>query len=89
MGAFDLYEGLQTASNMFVQTTLNALSQLSEVHAILLALTVVILAVHVLLLLVPFRRHVLQESMRLAGLLSLLPQVRARAGHCCWLQQFA
>jgi hypothetical protein len=76
VAAIDLYEGLQTASDTFVATTLNALSKLETLHAILLVCTLGILGYTVLLLLVPFRRQLLAESHRLAGLLSQLPQVR-------------
>jgi hypothetical protein len=76
VAANDLYEGLQTASDTFVLTTLNALGSLQTLHTILLIVTLGILAYLVLVLLVPFRRQLLTESNRLAGLLSQLPQVR-------------
>lgn len=76
MAANDLYEGLQTASDTFVGTTLNALGQLQTLHTILLLVTLGLLAWLVLALLLPFRRQLLSESVRLAGLLSQLPQVR-------------
>jgi hypothetical protein len=85
VGAIDLYEGLQTASDTFVATTLNALGKLQTLHTILLVCTLGILGYVVLLLLVPFRRQLISESHRLAGLLSQLPQVRSKC--VCSVQQ--
>jgi hypothetical protein len=59
-----------------VLTTLSALGSLQTLHTILLICTLGILGYLVLALLVPFRRQLLTESNRLAGLLSQLPQVR-------------
>lgn len=72
---FDLYEGLTTAGDVFVEATLSALQQLEQVHDILLAGTMVVLLVQICCMLVPFRRQLVRESLQLAGLLSMLPQV--------------
>eukprot|EP00775_Hariotina_reticulata_P013181 gene13181-13312_t len=71
---FDLYEGLTTAGNVFVEATLDALQQLEQVHDFLLAGTIVVLLVQICAMLIPFRRQLLRESFQLAGLLSMLPQ---------------
>jgi hypothetical protein len=72
---FDLYEGLTTAGDVFVEATLTALQQLEQVHNILLVGTMVVLLVQICCMLVPFRRQLVRESLQLAGLLSMLPQV--------------
>lgn len=72
---FDLYEGLTTAGNVFVEATLDALQQLEQVHDFLLAGTMVVLLVQICGMLIPFRKQLLRESFQLAGLLSMLPQV--------------
>lgn len=76
VAAGDLYDRLGTAGDLFVNTTLKALGQLKQLHTILLLCTLAIMGVLALLLLIPFKRQLIEESARLAGLLSLLPQVR-------------
>lgn len=76
--ATDLYEGLAEVSDVFVGTTLTALDALQQLHTYLLIATVVVFVAVVLVLLVPFRNRLMTESLRLAGLLSQLPQVRSK-----------
>jgi hypothetical protein len=78
VAANNLYDGLVTASDLFVGTTLTALEALQQLHTYLLAASLLLFGGLLLLLLLPFRRRLVMESLRLAGLLSQLPQVRLR-----------
>lgn len=76
VAATDLYEGLAQVSDAFVGTTMTALDELQQLHTYLLIATIIVFVAVVLVVLVPFRRRLVVESVRLAGLLSQLPQVR-------------
>lgn len=76
VAATDLYDGLTTVSNVFVGTTLTALDELQQLHTYLLIASSAVFVAVVVVMLLPFKRRVVMESVRLAGLLSQLPQVR-------------
>eukprot|EP00879_Flechtneria_rotunda_P022137 GHRR01023358.1.p1 GENE.GHRR01023358.1~~GHRR01023358.1.p1 ORF type:complete len:763 (+),score=195.35 GHRR01023358.1:255-2291(+) len=80
-GATDMYEGLLTAGALFTDTTLRALDLVQKLHAILLAITIGTLVLLLIALLLPFKRQLVTESRRLAGLLSQLPQEADVMGH--------
>lgn len=82
VAANDLYEGLARVSDVFVGTTLTALDELDLLHTYLLIASIVVFVGLVLLVLVPFKKRLVTESVRLAGLLSQLPQVRSAATRC-------
>lgn len=63
-------------SDVFVGTTLTALDDLQQMHTYLLIATIIVMVAVVLIVLIPFRKRLLGESVKLAGLLSQLPQVR-------------
>lgn len=65
---------------MFVGTTLNALSSLQQLHTYLLIASMAIFVGVVVVMLLPFKRRLVTESVKLAGLLSQLPQVRCCVG---------
>jgi hypothetical protein len=76
VAATDLYDGLATVSNVFVGTTLTALDELQQLHTYLLIASIAVFVAVVIFMLLPFKKRVVMESIRLAGLLSQLPQVR-------------
>jgi hypothetical protein len=84
VAANDLYEGLAQVSDAFVGTTMTALDELQQLHTYLLIATIVVFVAVVVVVLVPFRKRLMVESVRLAGLLSQLPQVRSREQPTCW-----
>lgn len=88
VAATDLYEGLSQVSDAFVGTTMTALDDLQQLHTYLLIATIIVFVAVVLVVLVPFRKRLMVESVRLAGLLSQLPQVRG-LGCLPYLSKFA
>jgi hypothetical protein len=75
VAANDLYDGLAQVSDVFVGTTIKALEELHMLHTYLLIASIVVFVAVVVGMLVPFRKKLLHESKKLAGLLSQLPQV--------------
>jgi len=75
VAAFDLYEGLGTVSSLFVGTTLTALGDLQQLHTYLLIASIIVFVGLVVFILLPFKKRLVMESVKLAGLLSQLPQV--------------
>jgi hypothetical protein len=75
VAANDLYDGLAQVSDVFVGTTIKALEELQMLHTYLLVASIVVFVAVVVVMLVPFRKKLLHESKKLAGLLSQLPQV--------------
>jgi hypothetical protein len=84
VAATDLYDGLATVSNVFVGTTLTALDELQQLHTYLLIASIAVFVAVVVVMLLPFKKRVVMESVRLAGLLSQLPQVRWLLLRACW-----
>lgn len=82
VAAFDLYEGLGTVSNLFVGTTLTALADLQQLHTYLLIASIIVFVGLVFFILLPFKKRLVMESIKLAGLLSQLPQVGLHLHSC-------
>jgi hypothetical protein len=97
VAANDLYDGLTSVSNAFVGTTLTALDELQQLHTYLLIASIALFVGLVVIMLMPYQKRLVMESVRLAGLLSQLPQVRcalmssacARGRALAWLVQHA
>lgn len=81
VGTRDLYEGLQTNSQLFVQYSISRMDSIRMLHTILLVATVLLLAAYALLLLRPYKSVVAAEARRLAGLLSHVPAELDVQGH--------
>ncbi|EFJ45814.1 hypothetical protein VOLCADRAFT_93917 [Volvox carteri f. nagariensis] len=73
IGTKDLYEGLQSSAQLFVDFSISRYNSIKVLQTILLAITVVFFLSYALLLLRPYTASVEREAMRLAGLLSHVP----------------
>jgi hypothetical protein len=76
-----MYDGLNKASDMFVQHTINRFEQVKMLHIILLVATLVLMLAFLLLLFRPYYRKLHAESKTIAGLLSQLPNEVDVEGH--------
>ena len=76
-----MYDGLNTASDMFVQHTINRFEQVKMLHIILLVATLVLMLAFLVLLFRPYYRKLHAESKTIAGLLSQLPNEVDVEGH--------
>lgn len=73
VGVTDLYEALQTSAQMFIDFSINRYTTMSDLHTVLLVVTVLLLAGYVLFMVLPYLKRVRMESVRMAGLLSHVP----------------
>jgi len=74
VGIQDLYQGLQTSAELFVKYAIKRYDAVSLLHTVLLAVTCVLVVLYALALLRPYVKKVKREAVRVAGLLSHVPQ---------------
>lgn len=80
-GAYDMYEGLQKASSLFVEYTIGKFEEVKMLHIILLVITLVIFVGYVVFLFRPYVARVHNDSKHIAGFLSQLPAEVDVEGH--------
>jgi hypothetical protein len=68
-----MYDGLSTASGMFVDYTIARFEEVKQLHIILLVVTLVLVVAFVAKMWAPYVRKLHVESRALAGMMSLLP----------------
>ncbi|GFR51631.1 hypothetical protein Agub_g13986 [Astrephomene gubernaculifera] len=73
VGVKDLYEGLQSSAQLFVDFMLSRYTNVKLLHTVLLAATIVLFILYALLILRPYRTAIEREAVRLAGILSHVP----------------
>ncbi|GLI62827.1 hypothetical protein VaNZ11_005578, partial [Volvox africanus] len=73
VGTKDLYEGLQSSAQLFVDFSISRYNSIKLLQTILLVVTIVFFLSYALLLLRPYTAAVEREAMRLAGLMSHVP----------------
>ncbi|EFJ45816.1 hypothetical protein VOLCADRAFT_93924 [Volvox carteri f. nagariensis] len=73
VGTKDLYEGLQSSAQLFVDFMIGRYQNVKLLHTLLLVATIVLFVTYALLVLRPYLAGVAQEAHRLAGLLSHVP----------------
>ncbi|KXZ46278.1 hypothetical protein GPECTOR_45g148 [Gonium pectorale] len=81
VGTKDLYEGLQSSAQLFVDFSIDRYSQIKLLHTVLLVITIVFFVLYGIFLLRPYGGAVEREAGRLAGLLSHVPAEMDVAGH--------
>ncbi|KAG2487340.1 hypothetical protein HYH03_014056 [Edaphochlamys debaryana] len=73
VGANDVYEGLEQGAQLFVDYSISRYDQVTQLHTILLVISVGLVLGFVLLLLWPHGKRVLRDCARQSALLSLVP----------------
>ncbi|GIL69029.1 hypothetical protein Vretifemale_13, partial [Volvox reticuliferus] len=73
VGTKDLYEGLQSSAQLFVDFSIARYNSIKLLQTILLVVTIIFFLSYALLLLRPYTAAVEREAMRLAGLMSHVP----------------
>ncbi|GFR51586.1 hypothetical protein Agub_g14007 [Astrephomene gubernaculifera] len=73
VGMKDLYEGLQSSAQLFMDYMLSRYNLIKTMHSILLIVSILLVLSYALLILRPYRAAVEREAERLAGLLSHVP----------------
>ncbi|GLC57759.1 hypothetical protein PLESTB_001261700 [Pleodorina starrii] len=81
VGTKDLYEGLQSSAQLFVDFSISRYNSIKLLQTILLVVTIVFFLSYAVLLLRPYTLAVEREAMRLAGLLSHVPAEMDVSGH--------
>lgn len=73
VAAYDMYDGLTDAANMFVDYTIARFEEVKQLHIILLVVSLVCIIGFVVKVFRPYVRKLHTESKALAGMMSLLP----------------
>lgn len=73
VAAIDLYDGIHTATTLFVTTTMDDIQRVRTMHSILLVMTILLLLGYAVFLVRPYISNLKIEATKVAGLLSLLP----------------
>eukprot|EP00775_Hariotina_reticulata_P009112 gene9112-9281_t len=70
---FDMYDGLTTASGLFVDYTISRFEAVKQLHIIVLAITLLLGLIYVFKVFRPYVRRLQSESKIIAGMMSSLP----------------
>eukprot|EP00877_Chromochloris_zofingiensis_P013211 jgi/Chrzof1/8143/UNPLg00190.t1 len=81
VGGHDMYDGLETATTMFVTYTISRFEEVKQLHVILLVSFCGLLVCYGVLLFRPYVARLLSESKAIAGMLSQLPAEVDVEGH--------
>eukprot|EP00878_Enallax_costatus_P025839 GHUV01027676.1.p1 GENE.GHUV01027676.1~~GHUV01027676.1.p1 ORF type:complete len:1421 (+),score=378.88 GHUV01027676.1:621-4883(+) len=71
--AYDTYDGLNTAADLFVAWTISRFESVKQLHIILLVISLVLMLLFVLMLYRPYIKRLKRDSRMVAGMLSQLP----------------
>lgn len=81
VAAYDMYDGLRTASTLFVASTISRFEEVKQMHIILLACTIVFGLLFVWKLFTPYVSKLIIEARHMAGVMSQLPVEVDIEGH--------
>lgn len=81
VAAFDMYEGMRLATQLFVDYTNSKLDEVKQLHIILLLITLLVFGGYVLMLFRPYIARVARDCKHIAGMLSNLPAEVDVEGH--------
>mmetsp|Transcript_27632 Transcript_27632/g.60501 ORF Transcript_27632/g.60501 Transcript_27632/m.60501 type:complete len:2143 (+) Transcript_27632:192-6620(+) len=84
VGAADLYQGLQTSAQLYVDYSINRYAQVKAMFLILLLVLAFSEVAYVLLVLWPYLKEASAEALKVGGLLSHVPPEMDAAGHVRW-----
>lgn len=81
VAANDMYDGLKTAAELFVNYTISRFEQVKQLHIILLVVTLVLVLLFVWKMFRPYVQKLHAESKTMAGMMSQLPAEVDIEGH--------
>eukprot|EP00198_Chlamydomonas_reinhardtii_P012874 XP_001702211.1 predicted protein [Chlamydomonas reinhardtii] len=82
VGVKDLYEGLQSSAQLYVDYSIDRYNSIKLLHTILLIITILLFLAYAVFLLRPYAANTEREAGTLAGLLSHVPAELDIAAHC-------
>ncbi|KAG2429714.1 hypothetical protein HYH02_013971 [Chlamydomonas schloesseri] len=82
VGVKDLYEGLQSSAQLYVDYSIDRYNSIKLLHTILLIITILLLLAYAAFILRPYAAGTEREANTLAGLLSHVPAELDISAHC-------